>query len=568
MTFILRIELVLLMLAVFTAVSFPRLGDKRFESMEKWFSRLSRRRYLSVAFVGLLALGLRVLLLPIEPIPAPVIHDEFGYLLAADTFSHGRLTNPTHPLWKHFETFNVIQKPTYQSYPQPGQGLALAVGKVVFGHPFWGVWLSAGAMCAAICWMLQAWLPARWALLGGLFAVLQFGVFSYWADSYWGGALGATGGALVLGAVPRLKRSRRIVDAVLMALGLALLANTRPYEGLIFSLPILSALVVWWLRNTQRSSKELFLRTVLPMCAVWMLTFIFMGCYFWRVTGSPFRLPYSVERQTYAVAPYFLWQNMRPRPAYHDAILERMYTVSEVSGYLLFRSPAGVMVKLFWSWRFYLGLLFSFPLLVLLFALPYGFSWKDVKPRTRFLLLVLTVSIVGLLVETFYAPHYPAPIAGLLLLLVLIAMRNLLRWRPRNRPTGLFLVRTLPVIAILVFVVRAAAGPLHIPLQRFYAPAWYQAGPASFGRETIENKLMQIPGQHLVIVRYNPEHDPFAEWVYNCADIDDSKIVWARDLGKEENADMLKHFSRRQVWILDADAKPPTLRPYTGNGSQ
>src|SRR5579864_8475748 len=177
----LRIETGLLLLSLLIALAYPDLGSRWFQAAAHQFSRLARQRYLSVILVGFLSLALRVALLPVEPIPKPVVHDEFGYLLAADTFSHGRLTNPTPALWQHFETFNVIQRPTYQSYPQPGQGLILAAGTVIFGNPFWGVWLSAGVLCASICWMLQAWLPSRWALLGGVFAVLYFGVFGYWA---------------------------------------------------------------------------------------------------------------------------------------------------------------------------------------------------------------------------------------------------------------------------------------------------------------------------------------------------------------------------------------------------
>src|SRR5207253_1083575 len=114
----------------------------------------------------------------------------------------------------------------------------------------------------------------------------------------------------------------------------------------------------------------------------------------------------------------------------------------------------------------------------------------------------------------------------------------------------------------LSFGVRAMAAPLHISLPEFYEFAWYQKGPDDFGRASVEAKLQATPGKHLVLVRYRPEHEPFAEWVYNEADIDRAKIVWAREMERSENQRLLDYFNDRQIWLLEADDNPPKLMPY------
>src|SRR5260370_22043142 len=108
----------------------------------------------------------------------PQVGDEFSHLLLADTLLHERLANPTPPLWEHFETLYVNMRPTYASVYPPVQGIFLASGRLLTGHPFFGVMLSVAGMCGANCLMFERWGSAEWALLGGRPAVLRFGMLS------------------------------------------------------------------------------------------------------------------------------------------------------------------------------------------------------------------------------------------------------------------------------------------------------------------------------------------------------------------------------------------------------
>src|SRR5580693_9096568 len=179
-------------------------------------AKLSRRTVWCMLLLGALPVALRLVLLPNHPVPTPDIYDEFGHLLVADTLRHLRLANPPHPLHAFFETFFVLQQPTYSSIYPIGNGLALVIGWIVFGLPWSGVLLATGAFCALCYWMLRGWTTPGWALFGGMLAVFEFGPLNQWTNTYWGGALSAAAGCLVFGALPRLRNGGRLRDGMLL----------------------------------------------------------------------------------------------------------------------------------------------------------------------------------------------------------------------------------------------------------------------------------------------------------------------------------------------------------------
>src|SRR6202162_5151215 len=197
---------------------------------EPYVQRLAKRTAWCMLALAALPVLLRLALLAHGPAPAPAGSDDFSYWLLADTLRQFRLANPAHPMRRFFETVFVLQEPSYSSIFPLGQGLAMAAGWLVFGHPWAGVLLSVAALCALTYWMLRAWTTPGWALVGGLLAVMQFGPLNQWMNSFWGGAVSACAGCLVFGALPRLRESPSSRDAALLGLGLGLQLLTRPYE--------------------------------------------------------------------------------------------------------------------------------------------------------------------------------------------------------------------------------------------------------------------------------------------------------------------------------------------------
>jgi hypothetical protein len=534
-----------LILVVATVILILRKRHARHPFLSSWnsaFNQFAQRRVLATLSVGLGVIVVRTALIPVTGIPQPRWNDEFSYLLAADTFTHGRLTNPTHPMWIHFETFHVIQHPTYMSMYPPAQGLVLAAGQVL-GNPWIGQLLITAAMCSAFCWMLQAWVPPPWALLGAILAALRLGILSYWMNTYWCASVAALGGALVLGAWPRLRKRMRPVHGIVLAVGLVLLANSRPFEGLVFSIPVAFAMLAWLIGNYRAQFKR-----TLPALAL-LLVVLAAGAtatayYYDRVTGSPWRMTYTVNRDQYSAAPYFVWQKLRPEPDYRHPVM-RDYYRSEAREFQRNLTLAGYLQRgtqkcLEW-WKFYLGPLLTLPLLTL--------PWIVRQGKMRLPLAICAAMIAAFAVQTWTLPHYFSPAAGALYILLTQGIRHMYARRGIVKDAAL----AIPILACAMIVIRVMAAATHTQIE----PAWPRG---NLERAAILRQLRAMREEQLVIVRYGPDHDIDREWVWNEASIDDAKVVWARDMGDAQNQELLEYFKNRQVWRLDADDPSPKLQ--------
>ena len=538
------VELVVVALLVLGVLIWhPWLGPlgRRFETRTGWL----------VVFFAALPVVLRLALLPHHPAPTPDLYDEFSHLLEADTLRHFRLANPPHALPQFFETFFVLQRPAYASIYPPGQGLALAIGWTLFGHPWAGVLAATAAFCGLCYWMLRGWVSPRWALAGGLLAVIEFGPLNQWMNEYWGGEWIAASGCLVFGALPRLRAAPRRRDAILLGLGLAMHLITRPYESIFLFLAVALFWAPW--RPAELKAAARFL----PEVALVLLPAVaLLAVQNKQVTGSWSTMPEALSQYQYGV-PAALTLQAKVTP--HVPLTEQ-----QQMDYKMQRSFLGertetlgsYLLRLEYRVRYY-RFFFLAPLYLALGGVsvcarraPFPLGGADagaVRPgrRTSF--------------PRFNCTTWPACTC----LFVLVSVVGLER-----------IARRWPEAARLVALLCAAQFVFWYSLHAFFDTAEWSAAVRRYEtwdsinhgnperRIFVNRQLDRVPGKVLVFVRYSPRHIFQDEWVYNRAAIDQARIVWARDLGDAENQQLLRYYPDRTALVLEPDAQPPSLAAY------
>jgi hypothetical protein len=526
-------------------------------------NRAGWHRRLSVVAVAVAVVLLRLALLPAIPIPHPWVVDEFSYLLAADTFAAGRLANPTPHHWRSFEAVNVIVQPTYASKYPPGQGAFLAVGQVVFGNPYWGVVLSTALFCAAVCWMLQGVVSPGWAIAGAILSFALFGTNHYWMQSYWGGSVTGFGGCLITGSALRMLRNVRPERYVWpFCAGVPFLLFTRPFEGSVLLVTVSALLAIKLLRETDGIGIR---RLIAPCLMAGAGVIVFQAYYDWRITGSPFVMPYTTHEQTYKPVPSFWFLPLRTnvqRPT--DPVMYAFHWGQELPPYNEIREmPVWRRIKETINRGFWMLAITFGAWMYVLWMVPV--FWSD--PRVRFLAVIIGAAILGSSLAVGGMQHYLAPSIPALIALIVLVFQKLrtLETRGGIRLGTLMTGMVLLIIAVFAFEHRPNPRLVGPPISRVEStvkntvPHELSATPRN--RADLMKVLERSGEKHVIIVHCS--HPLLVDWVHNGANIDAQTVIWARDRGADENRALISYYSGRRIWAMrQSEGETFTFGPY------
>jgi hypothetical protein len=363
-------------------------------------------------------------------------------------------------------------------------------------------------------------------------------VFTVFSDSYWGGPVAALGGALALGAFVRLVKSGRLSYAILLVLGVGVLANSRPYEGLLFTIPLAVAALLW-------IQKGHHWRELAVITGLMGVLFAATGYYNLRGTGHATQMPYMANFQQYHLMRPFVGAGVPPRPQYRHVNMEILYEVWEGQPGRMAHTPSGLWQLTRQKFEVYYRRQFA-PMLAL--ALLGAFA----ALRSRHRLLAYTFLLVAAgLFAVVWRPlvTYPAPALVSFFGLAMLGIRRL-RVAFRRKPAyGLAWSRGIMAGLLLFGLGLMLSNSLKGLKQSVAFPL-----PWNLQRARLIHDLERRGGEHLVFIKYFPDHFIHGEWVYNSPQIDRQKVILARSMSPREDCELIEHYAGRQVWLVEPDA--------------
>ncbi len=442
-------------------------------------------------------------------------------------------------------------------------------------------------------------------------------------NSYWGGAPAVLGAALVLGTLPRMmgtmRRSRvrlhkapRVRDALGFSIGCGLLATTRPYEGVFFLLPVLVALLLWFLQSPNRSVyRARTIRAVLPILLLGLAEIAGLAYLNHAMTGSPRTFAYQLWDKQQSIVPMFLWQPLHVPPVYYALQTMQFKTVWEMEiyrethtrflltiWYVLLRyskflsfhiRPLLLLPLVFWPnprkrrildrayivpWLAFLTGILALQFtgsrhqhesqyVVIAFLVLLCACWLRMERSSLFGLLsaILLCGIVSAMLTTFWMMNYVPQYSVVLYILIAEGLHRIYVWR-RSTGEGAAIVRNVMLSCAGIVLVLAALTMLGIHVggeEPFY---WSSYENRLQARARVAAWLAEQPGKQLAIVRYAPKHEVLHEWVFNGADLENGKVLWARELDPSWEAALVRHYKNRHIWLIEPDEDPILIEPY------
>ena len=454
--------------------------------------------------------------------PFPIVFDESGYILQAETFASGRLANPTPKLSQYFQAFGIILDPVYAAKFPPMQGLLLAFGKIVFNDMTLGLIFFYALSAASCYWCLKSWTGNFSALLIACWYGLNPLHINSWVLTFWGGIPAALGGFLLLGAAIRALRSESSRNFLLIGLALGLLLLSRPYEGALLALPVLLYLLF-------RRRLKIYLSFL-----VFFLFLGFQGYYNYVLTGNSFKFSAEHYDEQYGRVPPFIFQKLivpqiKDIPEnlrrYHEN--ERVIYADRTS-----ENPWQSLAVKFGDYFLYF---LPWPLLLIII-----FNFRNPKNQEqKFIWFTFVfVWLAAIIPVTFRNMHYAAPLLAPLYILIASSV-EILRAKIKSS-----LIRRTVLTLVFLF-----------SFWQHYEKALKEreiiATSPCYKKKVYSEYLKALPGKSLVLVSYNQNYKALAcEYVYNSSDVFNQKVIWARSDGMG-NHSLIKVLSPQRVLFLE-----------------
>jgi hypothetical protein len=239
------------------------------------------------------------------------------------------------------------------------------------------------------------------------------------------------------------------------------------------------------------------------------------------VTGSWSVLPYALSRYQYGVPTTFTFQ---ANPVPHRALTPAQQLDYQAQSAV--HDRAGFWDQLVERSGFY-RFFFLAPLYL---ALPV-FLFRLRERRFQWVAATLCLFAIADNFYPYFYPHYIAALACLFILAAVAALERLAAWSPLASRLIVLLCAAHFIFWYGIHSMRDVN--VRLAMAKYETWDYLNQGDPE-GRISIDGQLAQIPGKQLVFVRYSPQHG-FHEWVHNGADIDAQRVVWALDLGAEED---------------------------------